>query len=183
MCDDGFALFQTERVVNALQRGQPRDRDRTGMPQIQSPRDRRGLVGGHHDIFRVKAALRVLPVVGIDFIADFQPPHPRADRSDNAGAVKAENERKMRFAAGIIPFPDIGVPSANARGIDGDQYFTGIDCRHRQGVRGDHLGATKAVDGRGEHGAGHMHRVMPGSNKIAGAIEHDSKSPEGLPSP
>src|SRR6266404_8420583 len=85
----------------------------------QSPRDRRGLVGGHHDIFRVKAALRVLPVVGIDFIADFQPPHPRADRSDNAGAVKAENERKMRFAAGIIPFPDIGVPSANARGIDG----------------------------------------------------------------
>jgi hypothetical protein len=46
MNDDGLAFFQTERVVDALQRGQPRDRDRTGMPEIQPPGYRRGLVGG-----------------------------------------------------------------------------------------------------------------------------------------
>src|SRR6202035_880260 len=28
--DDGLALFQTQRIVNALQRGQARDRDRAG---------------------------------------------------------------------------------------------------------------------------------------------------------
>jgi hypothetical protein len=28
--------------------------------------------------------------------------------------------------------------------------------------------------GRGEHGAGHMHRVMSWSNNMAGMIEHDS---------
>jgi hypothetical protein len=44
--DDGLALLQTQCVVDALQRGQPRDRDRTGMPQIQSPRDRGDLIGG-----------------------------------------------------------------------------------------------------------------------------------------
>jgi len=80
----------------------------------------------------------------------------------------------MRFAAGIIPFPDIGVPSANARGIDGDQDFAGIDWRHRQGVGGDHLRSTKAVDSRSEHRAGHLHRVMSWSNNVAGTIEHDS---------
>ena len=50
MDDDGFAFFQTKRVVNALQRSQARDRDRPGMPQIEPPGDRRGFVGRHHDI-------------------------------------------------------------------------------------------------------------------------------------
>jgi hypothetical protein len=83
--------------------------------------DRRGLVGGHRDIFCVEAALWILPVVGIDFIADSQPPHPRADRRDDARTVEAENHRKVRFAGGKISLPDVGVPSANACGIDRDQ--------------------------------------------------------------
>src|SRR5258705_1381953 len=182
MNDDGLALLQTQCVVNPVQRRQAGDRDRTGVPQIQAPRDRRGLVGGHRYIFRVKAALRVLPVVRIDFVTDLQPPHPRADRGDDAGALEAENHGEMRFAAGKKSFPDVSVPSANARGIDGDQYFTGINCRYRQGVRSDHLGSTKTVDSRGEHGAGHMHRVMSWSNNMAGTIEHDG-TPAGLLSP
>jgi hypothetical protein len=32
--DDSLALFQSERVVNGLQRSQPGYRDGTGMPQI-----------------------------------------------------------------------------------------------------------------------------------------------------
>jgi hypothetical protein len=40
-------------------------------------------------------------------------------------------------------------------------------------VSGDHLGSTEAVDGGSEHGAGHMHRLIAGVKKIAGAIEHD----------
>jgi len=109
------------------------------MPQIQSPRDRRGqLSAGHHDIFRVKAALRVLPVVGIDFIAELsaaaQPREPTAATTPEPS--KPRTSGKSRFAAGIIPFPDIGVPSANARGIDGDQYFTGIDCLAPAGREG-----------------------------------------------
>ena len=60
------------------------------MPQIQPPGDRRDLVGRHRDIFGVEAALRILPVVGIDFVADFQPPHPRADFCDDTGAIIAE---------------------------------------------------------------------------------------------
>jgi hypothetical protein len=79
----------------------------------------------------------------------------------------------MRLAGRKKSFPDIGVPSADAGGIDGDQDFTGIDFRDRQSVSGDHLGSTEAVDGGSEHGAGHMHRVMAGARKIAGAIEHD----------
>jgi hypothetical protein len=74
--DDGFSLFQTKRVVNALQRGQPGNRDRAGMAQIEPLGDRRGFVGGYHDILCVESALRVRPVVRIDFIADLQPPHP-----------------------------------------------------------------------------------------------------------
>jgi hypothetical protein len=70
----------------------------------------------------------------------------------------------MRFTAGKKPFPDIGVPSANARGIDGDQDLTGINYGDRQGVRGNDVGSAKAVDSRGEHGARHMHRVMPGGH-------------------
>jgi hypothetical protein len=57
--------------------------------------------------------------------------------------------------------------------MDGDQNFAGIDFRDRQSVSGDHLGPTEAVDGGGEHGAGHFHRVMAGIWKMAGAIEHD----------
>src|SRR3984957_8300311 len=171
--DDGLALFQTQRIVNALQRGQARDRDRAGMPQIQPLGDRRDLVGRHRDIFGVEAALRILPIVAIDFVAALQPPHPRADFCDDAGAVIAENQRKMRLAGSEISFPDIGVPSADAGGIDGDQNLPGIDFRDRQSVSGDHLGSTEAVDGGSEHGARHMHRVMAGARKIAGAIEHD----------
>ena len=88
----------------------------------------------------------------------------------------------MRFAAGKKPFPDVGVPSANTRGIDSDQDFTGINCRYRQGVSGDHVRSAKAVDGRGEHRAGHMHRVMPRSNNMVGLMEHDSNLAVGLPS-
>jgi hypothetical protein len=131
MNDDGLAFFQTEGVVNALQRRQTRDGDRAGMPQIQSLGDRRGLVGGHRDIFCVEAALWILPVVGIDFIADSQPPHPRADRRDDARTVEAENHRKVRFAGGTISLPDVGVPSANACGIDRDQDFAVV---HRRDV-------------------------------------------------
>src|SRR5882762_1064083 len=173
MNDDGLALLQTQRIVNALQRRQSRDRDRAGMPQIQPLGDRRDLVGRHRDIFGVKAALRILPIVAIDFVADLQPPHPRADFCDDAGAVIAENQWKMRLAGRKKSFPDIGVPSADAGGIDGDQDFAGIDFRDRQSVSGDHLGSAEAVDGGSEHGAGHMHRVMAGVKKIAGAIEHD----------
>src|SRR3984957_5683486 len=143
------------------------------MPQIQPPGDRRDLVGGHRDIFGVEAALRILPIVRVDFVADHQPPHPGADFCDDAGAVIAENQWKMRLAGRKKSFPDIGVPSADAGGIDGDQNLPGIDFRDRQSVSGDHLGCTEAVDGGSEHGAGHMHRVMAGARKIAGAIEHD----------
>jgi hypothetical protein len=153
------------------------------MPQVQSPRPRRGLVGGHRDIFCVKAAFWILPVVGIDLIAHFQPSHPRADRGDDAGAVEAEHERKMRFAAGIPSVPDVGVPPPDARGIDGDQDFTGIDGRHRQSVSGDHLRSAKLVDRRGEHRARHMHGVMGWSNNVAGTIEHDCDLAVGLPFP
>src|ERR1700737_3614095 len=76
----------------------------------------------------------------------------------------------MRFAAGKKPFPDVGVPSANTRGIDSDQDFTGINCRYRQGVSGDHVRSAKAVDGRGEHRAGHMHRVVRRSNNMGGLL-------------
>jgi hypothetical protein len=89
----------------------------------------------------------------------------------------------MRFAAGIKPLPDVRVPSANARGIDGDQDFTGINWRHRQGVGSDYLRSTKTVDSRSEHRAGHMHRVMPWSNNMVGMVEHDSNLAVGLPSP
>src|SRR6202162_2789968 len=87
----------------------------------------------------------------------------------------------MRLAACKIPFPDISVPSANACGVDRDQHFTGINCRHRQRVRGDHLGSTEAVDRRGEHRARHMRRVMSGGIKMAGTIEHDNNLPAGVP--
>jgi hypothetical protein len=35
-------------------------------------------------------------------------------------------------------------------------------------------GRNNVIEGYGEHGAGHAHRVMPGGDKIAGAIEHDN---------
>src|SRR6202051_2604090 len=87
----------------------------------------------------------------------------------------------MRLAGRKISFPDIGVPSADAGGIDGDQNFAGIDFRDRQSVSGDHLRSTEAVDGGSEHGAGHMHRVMAGGVKMAGTIEHDNNLPAGVP--
>jgi hypothetical protein len=47
-------------------------------------------------------------------------------------------------------------------------------------VSGNHLRSTEAVDRRGVHGTGHMHRVMPGGDKIAGAIEHDDNLAAGF---
>jgi hypothetical protein len=79
----------------------------------------------------------------------------------------------MRLAGRKKSFPDFGVPSAHAGGIDGDQNFAGIDFRDRQGMSRDHLGSTVAVDASSEHGARHMHRVMAGVWKMAGSIEHD----------
>src|SRR3984957_21157889 len=79
----------------------------------------------------------------------------------------------MRLVGSKKSFPAIGVPLADAGGIDGDQDFAGIDFRDRQSVSGDHLGSTEAVDGGSEHGAGDMHRVMARAGKIAGTIEHD----------
>src|ERR1700722_14330594 len=97
------------------------------------------MVGRHRDIFGVEAALRILPIVAIDLVADLQPPHPRADFCDDAGAVIAQNQWKMRLTGRKKSFPNIGVPSADARGIDRDQDFTGIHFRNRQSVSGDDL--------------------------------------------
>src|ERR1700731_1164361 len=143
------------------------------MPQIKPLGDRGDLVSRHRDKFGVETALRILPVVGIDFVADLQPPHPRADFCDDAGAVIAENQWKMRLVGRKKSFPDIRVPSADAGGVDGDQDFAGIDFRDRKSMSADHLGPTEAVDGGSEHSAGHVHRVMAAVKKIAGAIEHD----------
>jgi hypothetical protein len=62
-----------------------------GVPQVKPLWDRRDLVSGHDDIFSVEAAFRVFPIVGIDVVADFQPPHPRSDGDDNARTVVAEH--------------------------------------------------------------------------------------------
>ena len=86
----------------------------------------------------------------------------------------------MWFAFGEISFTDIGVPAAGAGGIDRDQDFAGVHCGDREGVSGNHLRSTEAVDRRGVHGTGHMHGMMPGGDKIAGAIEHDDNLAAGF---
>jgi hypothetical protein len=82
-----------------------------------------------------------------------------------------------------MSFPDISIPWADAGAIDSDHDFIGIKRRHRQSMAGDHARSAKAVDSRGEHRAGHMHRVMPGNESIAGTIEHDGDLTVGFPPP
>ena len=67
----------------------------------------------------------------------------------------------MRFARRKNPFPDFGIPTADACRVDGDQDFAGIKLGYGQGMARDRLGSAKMVDGRGEHRARDMLRVMP----------------------
>jgi hypothetical protein len=66
----------------------------------------------------------------------------------------------MRLARRKIAIADVGIPRADAGGIDRDHDFIGIQRRYRQRMASNHLRAPEAIDRRGEHGAGHMHRVV-----------------------
>src|SRR5438034_11842673 len=92
----GFAFAHLQRIVDALQRGQPRDGRGTGLKKIEPPRHNPGLAFVDRDVLGIEAALRILRVVGVDPIPRTKAPDARACRHDDASAVGAESEWKLR---------------------------------------------------------------------------------------
>ena len=93
--DDSFALSQMQRIVHSLKCGKPGRGDRASMKQIQPCGYAADLVCRNGNIFGVEAALRIVEAIGIDEIAGLKTTDPGPHRSDNAGTIRAQHERKV----------------------------------------------------------------------------------------
>src|SRR5207302_3512925 len=113
MNDDGFAGLESERVVDSLERGEPRGCNRAGVFEIEMLWNGGNFVGSDGDIFGIKAALRVGPTIGVDLVADSEPAHPRSHRNHHAGPIAAEREREARLLLQIPPLPSRGAPRSD----------------------------------------------------------------------
>src|SRR5438034_7046879 len=106
----GLVGGKPQRVVDALQGSQPDGRDRAGMFEVEAFGYRRDRVGRYRHILGIEAALLVVPAVGIDAIPDGDMADARSVRGDEASAVGAENQRKVRRAAAWRPaVPNVGI--------------------------------------------------------------------------
>src|SRR3954468_9248616 len=112
------------------------------MREIKRPGYWRDFVGRDGHILGVEAALRVGPAIGVDFFANFQPPYACTNGRKDSGAVRAEDERKVRFAICNSAGPYLGVPRSDSRGVDGDQHLVGVDRWH--GERANHNNVRSA---------------------------------------
>ncbi len=92
---DSLAFSQIQRIVHPLQRSKPGGRNRTGTHQIQACRYAADLVCRNGNIFGVETALRIVEAIGIDEIAGLKTTDPGPHRSDNAGTIRAQHERKL----------------------------------------------------------------------------------------
>jgi hypothetical protein len=117
------------------------------------------LLGRNGDVFGVKATFAIGPAVRIHLVANLQAAHPRPHRGDNAGTVHSKHQRKARLAARIPALADIGVPRADARGVERDQNLPAIYCRHWQNVEGERFGGTEMFDRGRLHGLRNLDRV------------------------
>src|SRR5581483_1863609 len=153
--------------------GQASGGDRSGLTEIQPLRNSRDLVSWNGDKFGVKASLWILPIVGIDLVANLQPPDPRADRCDDSGAIVAENQWKVGLATGNQALPHFCVPRSDSGGIDRDQDVVAVEARNRQGVPGENVRPAEAIDGGRKQRARNRHAMMPKRDGLASSIEHE----------
>jgi hypothetical protein len=157
--DDAFAFLDVQGVIDALHGREPGGRDRAGVLEIEPLWNVRDLLARDGDVFGIEAAFGIGPAIGVDLVADLQPPHARAHGGNRSRAVDAQHQRKVRFSDGIPAFADVRVPGADARSVERDQHLGGVDGGHRQNVKGHHFGRAEMVNGGRLHGMRNLHRV------------------------
>jgi hypothetical protein len=169
---DGLALLDVQCVIDSLQRGQPGRRDCAGMLEVEPLGHARDLFRRHSHVFRVEATFGIGPTVGIYFVANLQPAHPRPDGGNHTGAVHPEHQRKARLTPGVPALAHVGIPLANPGRVEGDQHLPLADGGNRHVVQCKHLRSAEMINrGRG-HGMRDARCVtaMP-----AGLISRDLK--------
>ncbi len=124
--------------------------------------NRRGFLRGNGHVLRIESALGIVPDVGINFLAGFQPAHTRAGCNYGPGPVRTQHHGKLRTPLGPPTSADVGVPRANARGVQLDEHFVRVNLRHRQLVQREHFRTAKTVDRRCAHGLGNScgHKIL-----------------------
>jgi hypothetical protein len=148
--DDSLAPRDSERVVDALKRGQPGDGDRSGLGEGETPGNARRVPGVHHDVFRVEAALRISIAVGVDAGAAAKSPNARADGGDDARAIDSEHERELRVL-GPRARSHLRVPDADAGRVDPDPHFVSRDRRDQDVADLQDRRRSETIDRNGAH--------------------------------
>jgi hypothetical protein len=83
-------------VADPLKRREPSCRDSPGMLEVErGDRGVRDTIHFYGSVLSVKAALGIIPTVGIHAITNLEPANTRTQLGDYAGAIRAEDEREM----------------------------------------------------------------------------------------
>jgi hypothetical protein len=139
--------------LDSLQRRQPRHRTRAGLKEIEPLRHAGGLALIDGDVLRVEAALLVQRLISVDAVANTKALRARSGGHDDARAVGAEHQRKLR-ATRRLPrsITNRFIPTADAGGVNLDHYLVRIGFRHRERVERDRRWRSEVIDRGRLHG-------------------------------
>lgn len=150
--NNGLTFLYMQRVVDALKCGQPSDRNRARMFEVERLGYMSDAFRCHGDVFGVEATLWIVPGICKDAVAWLEPANARSHGGDNAGTVGAEHKWKMYAAARRPTIPHVRVPPANPRRVDCDKHFVRAKLWHGKGMDRQHCGSARMVDCGPVHG-------------------------------
>jgi hypothetical protein len=134
-------------VADSLKRRKPRRWDSPGMLEVErGDWDVRDTIHFYGSVLSVKAALGIIPTVGIHTITNLEPANTGTQLGDYAGAIRAEDEREMDASVWRPTIANVGVPSAHSRGMYGNQDLSRAWLRYREIVEGEHFGSAVSIE-------------------------------------
>jgi hypothetical protein len=149
---DVLAGLHVQAIGDSLKRREPRRWDGPGILKVErGDWGVRDTIHIHGSVLSVKAALGIIPTVGIHAITNLESANTRTQLGDYAGAIRAEDQREMDATAWGPTIANVGVPSAHSRGMNRDQDFSRAWLRYRKIMQGEHVGTAVSIECDGTH--------------------------------
>jgi hypothetical protein len=137
--------------IDALQRGQTGHGRCACFNQVETVGNPADVLRVHRHVLGVETAFSVGELVSPNSILYIEAPYPGALRRDDSGTIDSQHQGEALLAGAIGALPDIGVPHADARGVQGDEDLAGSRLGDRKGVRGEDFRWSELIDGYGFH--------------------------------
>ena len=148
-----FAGLEPQLVVQPAQGGDAVRAQGARLVRFHAGRDRRHVVLVDRDIFGIEASVHR---IGVDALTDAKAGHPVAGRHHRARAVVADHPRELLLARRNLALADVGIPDADAGGVELDEDLVRARFGHRQRLRVDDFRTAETID------RGRLHRLGNG---------------------